>query len=224
MFKCALFDMCFTLINPAYTDEPEYDVLNFEMTEWEKYSQDPYLYKERALGIAKTEKEIIDRVVGKLPCAVTDMQKLEIERRWNKRFEDAMMNVDADIIDTLEKLSSKGIILGVVSNADKFDCKFWSASPLKKYFHLAVFSCDIGIMKPDKKIYEYALSLSGTKPDETIFIGDDGGSGELSGAKKAGLTTVFTEYISPKPPELRKQILQYADYHVTKFSDLLSVI
>ena len=79
-------------------------------------------------------------------------------------------------------------------------------------------------MKPDKNIYDYAMEAIGASPNETIFIGDDGGSGELRGAKNAGLTTVFSEYVSPKPTDLRNSILKYADYHVKRFDDLLSII
>ena len=90
-------------------------------------------------------------------------------------------------------LHQKDIKLCLISNADIIDRAYWTMSPLACIFDEAIFSCDIGILKPDKKIYDYAMRCLNVKSNESIFIGD-GGSDELNGAKRAEMKTVFTEY------------------------------
>ena len=39
-------------------------------------------------------------------------------------------------------------------------------------YNYIFLSCDIGIQKPDKQIYDYALSTTGLKPNQILFIDD----------------------------------------------------
>lgn len=59
--------------------------------------------------------------------------------------------------------------------------------------------------------------------EESLFVGD-GGSDELHGAKKAGMKTVFTEYLVQKSENEREQILADTDYHINKFEKILDII
>lgn len=70
----------------------------------------------------------------------------------------------------------------------------WEQSPLFKYFNDAIFSCNVGLLKPDKQIYELALQRLNVSPEECLFVGD-GGSNELCGAKSAGLISFFYDRI-----------------------------
>lgn len=44
--------------------------------------------------------------------------------------------------------------------------------PVLERFDGLVFSCDVGLMKPEKAIYEKALALAGTAPWKTAFFDD----------------------------------------------------
>jgi putative hydrolase of the HAD superfamily len=39
-------------------------------------------------------------------------------------------------------------------------------------FHVSVFSCEVGLAKPDPMIYRYLLRLCGVEPQEAIFVDD----------------------------------------------------
>jgi len=52
-----------------------------------------------------------------------------------------------------------------------------------------VFSCDVGVSKPDPRIYEIACERLGVEPDECLFVGD-GANDELPGAERVGMTAV----------------------------------
>ncbi|MFW5747970.1 MAG: HAD family hydrolase, partial [bacterium] len=66
----------------------------------------------------------------------------------------------------------------------------WPGSPLEDLFDTVVFSCEAGYAKPEPEIYRIALERLGAEADEAVFIGD-GSSGELEGARRAGLDTVM---------------------------------
>ncbi|WP_312699020.1 HAD family hydrolase [Sedimentibacter sp.] len=220
MIKAIFFDLFFTLVYPSYSTMNEYDVMGISAMEWEKYAEDSKLYRERALGNIKTEKEIINKIVDIMPYNLNDNQKREILNRRQERMKRALLNIDNEILNTIKQLHDKGIKLGLISNSDIIDSKHWKESPLSEFFDVAVFSCDAGIMKPDTKIYETAMYMLGVNPKESIFVGD-GGSDELYGAKIAGMRTVFTEYLERKPSDKIENIKLYADFHIDKFYELL---
>ncbi len=223
MVKAIFFDLFFTLIYPKYSDKNEYDVLGISAMEWEKYAEDNHLYRERALGNVQTEREIIDKIVDIMPYQLNESEKQEILERREERMKRALLSVDDTILDTLRQIHEKGIKIGLISNADLIDSKHWGESTLSKIFDITIFSCNVGMLKPDIEIYNLAINKLGIMPEDSIFVGD-GGSNELWGAKNAGMKTVFTEFLERKS-EIQKEIIEkHADYHIYKFDKLLNYI
>lgn len=224
ILKAAFFDLFFTLIIPKYDNyQNEYDVLDITPSEWELYAENDAIYHERALGKISDKIEIIQKIASIMPFHVTEQQQREILIRRQNRMKSALMSVDKCILDTLRLLHNKGIKLCLISNADKIDCEFWNMSPLADIFDDAIFSCDAGFVKPDKKIYDYAAERLKVAPNESIFIGD-GGSDELIGAKQAGMLTVFTEYLDKKDEAKSQELRTDADYYIDNFGDLVDII
>ncbi len=220
MIKAVFFDLFFTLIYPQYfTGKNEFDVVGISAEEWEHYAENNDLYKERALGEIKDEREIIDKIIYSMPYKVSEKQMIEILNLRQARMQKALFEVDEKILHTIREIHEKDIKTCLISNADFIDCKYWSQSPLASFFDEAFFSCDVGMMKPDLKIYEYALSKLNVKADESLFVGD-GGSDELAGARRAGMKTVFTEYLDKKEDKMREILLQEADYYIKQFDEL----
>lgn len=215
--------MFFTLITPQYNSKNEYDVLGITKDEWEFYAENDVLYHDRALGKITNQAEIIKRIVATIPFHVTEQQESEIRILRENRMKRALISVDRHIIETLTLIHNKGIKLCLISNADKIDCEYWSISPLVSIFDKAIFSCEVGMLKPNKEIYEYAMKQLGVEPNESIFVGD-GGSDELGGAKRAGMQTVFTEYLDKKDVVESKRLQLDSDYHIDKFDELINVI
>lgn len=223
MSKVFFCDLFFTLIVPHNQRPMECDVLNLSPSEWEHYSEEVTLYRKRALGEVNTEQKIIEGIVETLPFSVTKEQEELLLYRREKRMRRALGNVDQEILKTLKAIRALGIKTCLISNADAIDCKYWKDSPLYELFDLSIFSCNVKMLKPDIRIYQYAMEQMGTTPERSVFAGD-GGSDELLGAKSAGMKTVFSEYLDVKPEAERKKILDYADYHINKFSDLINCL
>jgi putative hydrolase of the HAD superfamily len=65
----------------------------------------------------------------------------------------------------------------------------WDDTPLGGKFDATVFSCDVGVSKPDARIYQIACERLGVEPPECLFVGD-GANDELPGAERVGMTAI----------------------------------
>ena len=223
MKKAVFFDLFFTLANLEYQSENEFTLLNISRQEWEASAENADVYRLRATGKLKTEKEMLESMVAGLPFSVTENQLEKLVEIRNDRYRKSLTKIHPDIISALKELKDSGIKLCLVSNADIIDKKYWGISPLKDYFDAVIFSCDVGIVKPDKAIYQLAMERMRTTADNCYFVGD-GGSNELSGAKNCGITTVLTEFLTVKDSATRENILKSADFVVQDFKQLIDIV
>jgi epoxide hydrolase-like predicted phosphatase len=69
-------------------------------------------------------------------------------------------------------------------------------------FDVLVFSCEEGMMKPERKIYEITVERIGCQPGQAVFIDDR--PENVNGAKQAGLNTILFENIEQVKDELAR--------------------
>lgn len=89
-----------------------------------------------------------------------------------KTYLDTRLTLDPGFIECAKVLKQK-YRLALLSN----DVSEWSAYLRKRhhiddYIDYAFISGDLGLRKPDPKIYDYALHAMGAKPYECVFIDD----------------------------------------------------
>ena len=83
--------------------------------------------------------------------------------------------------------SSKGYKLGLLSNSTQSFRDSFLNSELSKYFDEIVFSCDIGISKPDRAAYELIARKLDLKMEECLFVGDSK-KNDYEAPKKFGMS------------------------------------
>ena len=66
-------------------------------------------------------------------------------------------------------------------------------SGIFSFFDKIIVSEDVGVLKPNKKIFQFALDKCGAKVEECLMIGDDLIS-DIYGARKFGMDQVFFNY------------------------------
>ena len=95
------------------------------------------------------------------------------------------------VIDTLIELKKQGYILICLTNGAYFtqNSKL-EKTKIKPYFDHVIISGEVGISKPDPRIYEYVCQLANIKPEETLFIGDTY-STDIVGAYRANIKPVW---------------------------------
>lgn len=221
--EVVFFDLFFTLITPNYNNgRNENDVLGISKEQWEEYVEDNELYLERAIGKEKDPQKIIENIINKSKISVMDDQKKEILELRKNRFQKSLVYVDSKVLQVLSDIKKSGKRLCLISNADVIDVMYWKRSPLSILFDDAIFSYEVGYVKPQSEIYQIGLNKMDTIPEKSVFIGD-GGSDELRGAKKLGMKTILSEYFLEKERK-DESIINFADYSIKDFGDILEII
>lgn len=214
--RAILFDLYFTLIFPDVYDE-EYAPIGLTSQQWMDWCETSRMIHLLSRGAEKTPLEVAARMAQEIPFPVEPAALLTAHR---KRISRLLREAKPELLDVLRELKRRGYKLGLVSNADQIDLACWRESELARLFDGGVISCEIGTVKPDPGIYEYAMAQLGATAEECLFVGD-GGSQELLGAKALGMETVFTECLLVKDEDHRQTILQSADHRIERFDQLL---
>lgn len=92
--------------------------------------------------------------------------------------------------ETLTALKEMGFSTGLISDCTHEIPTVWPETIFAPLIDEAIFSCDVGLRKPDPRIYRLATDRLGVDPEDCMFIGD-GGSQELSGALEVGMHPVL---------------------------------
>jgi putative hydrolase of the HAD superfamily len=119
-------------------------------------------------------------------------------------------------LQVLDTLRARGWRLGLVSNATSETAQAWRGSALEHRFDVAVFSCDLGVAKPDRIIYLAAAQGLGVPPEQCVYVGD-GADGELAGAAALGMTVWRTTEHNDTDPSWTGPV-------VASLSELLPVL
>jgi putative hydrolase of the HAD superfamily len=92
----------------------------------------------------------------------------------------------------LAALRGRGLTLVIVSNANGTLCAHIERLDLGSSFDCVIDSCDVGVEKPDPRIFEIALARVGAERDTTIHVGDLYHV-DVLGARAAGLRAVLLD-------------------------------
>ncbi|MBN2465122.1 HAD family hydrolase [candidate division WOR-3 bacterium] len=105
-----------------------------------------------------------------------------------------------DVKPCLDPLTSN-YKLGVVTNGPcDLQCAKMDASGLKSYFGAVVISRQVGILKPDPRIFALALDELGVSPQDSAFVGDTPKS-DIVGAHAAGMKAIWLNRDNSPQPE-----------------------
>ena len=102
----------------------------------------------------------------------------------------------AETMSIIKKLRENGVKNAIVTNIPvsraasqrrKIECL-----GIAHLFDAVVISAEIGIHKPDRRIFDYAASLLGVPNESCVFVGDDPDS-DIAGAVGADMTAVWLD-------------------------------
>lgn len=101
-------------------------------------------------------------------------------------------HVPDNVVPALETLAGLGLKLIVVSNANGTLCAHMARLGLGRYVECILDSCDLGVEKPDPRIFTIALDRSGSEPSTTIHVGDLYQI-DVVGARAAGIRGILLD-------------------------------
>ncbi|MFC2143723.1 HAD family hydrolase [Candidatus Aenigmatarchaeota archaeon] len=122
---------------------------------------------------------------------------------WTEKYEE-MTPVNQDVINLIKKLKVNKYKLCVLSNTIQSHVDTNRKRGIYEMFDIEIFSCapEIGILKPDIKIFEICLKKIESPAKECVFVDDL--EENLIPAKKLGIKTILFKDIDQLKEDLIK--------------------
>ncbi len=102
------------------------------------------------------------------------------------------LNIDQDLMDLVRRLKAHCRV-AVLSNVIKEHAVILQREKVYEHFNPVILSCNVGLRKPDPKMFEKAAELAKTSPARCLLVDDC--TDNLEASKKAGWRTFhYTEF------------------------------
>jgi beta-phosphoglucomutase len=147
--------------------------------------------RDAAQGLGATETELNDWWRGNFartwpdrPDLAEEMSRWLVAGRFDQLYD--------DVLPVLDALQAVGMPMGVLSN---FGTHLWNTLRrfnLLPYFDFVVVSAEVGLAKPDPRIFELVVEKAGQPAGRLLYVGDHFGD-DIEGARGAGLDAVLID-------------------------------
>jgi FMN phosphatase YigB (HAD superfamily) len=128
----------------------------------------------------------------------------EVHRHLDSEFADAALWIEPvpGSREGLQALADSGVRLGIISNADGLmgsrlaQLELCQVGPgIGVEIEFVVDSGNVGVMKPDPRIFHAAVDLLGLEPDQVWYVGDLPAI-DIVGARRAGIRPYLMDPLS----------------------------
>lgn len=116
-------------------------------------------------------------------------------RRLNDRYLWLLGECDAPVEGARDLLAvlSKNHLIGVLTNGfSEAQYRKLRSCGLDRFIQRMVISDEIGIQKPDPRLFRYAEQATGATPDSTLMVGDNPDN-DIQGALDAGWSAIYLD-------------------------------
>ncbi|MEN7547293.1 HAD family hydrolase [Rapidithrix thailandica] len=124
-------------------------------------------------------KKSLDEVCNELP---SEFEELFFETKAALSEELQSVRLFEETLEVLEKLKSSYRLFLISNLASPYIEPYYTLK-LDQYFEKAIFSCQVGFVKPEKQIFEHVQNVSGKKGKQILMVGDSEWS-DMDGARK----------------------------------------
>ncbi|MEN3047355.1 MAG: HAD family hydrolase [Candidatus Caldarchaeales archaeon] len=193
--RAVLFDLFGTLV-PRYPVEGHRESLR-RMGEvlgvdWTRFAEAwVSRLEERIRGSCREVGECIRRVLEEIGAEAED-RRLSEAARIRLEFVRSCVVPFGDVEPSIRELRSMGLRIGILSNSSPEVPGIWRSLEVSRLVDVHVFSCEVGIAKPDPRAFRIASSMLGVNPEEVVFV-SDGPLAELEEARRVGMRSVMID-------------------------------
>ena len=121
-------------------------------------------------------------------------------------------------VELLDYLTERGYPLYILSNGfAEVQSRKLESGGISHYFKRLILSDEIGITKPDRRLFDYALQIVGAAASETLIVGDNYDA-DILGAMNAGWKTIYFNRDNLVIPGARP------DYIATSLSEIKQIL
>jgi putative hydrolase of the HAD superfamily len=223
MIKGVIFDIDNTLTDFMRTKRAAVDAA-VEMMIDAGLKADKETMKQKIMDLYFAEgvedQKIFNKILKK-ELGYVDIRILAAGITGYRRAKNGMFALYPRVSSVLFELRAMGIKMTVLSDAPKLEVWLRIVGlGLHHHFKDIITSEDFGARKPDPKPFKAALKVLGTKPAQTLMVGD-WPERDVAGAKKLGIKTAWAKYgdtFGTKPGE------SGADWELDYISQLPKII
>jgi putative hydrolase of the HAD superfamily len=129
-------------------------------------------------------------------------------------------------LQVLGQLRERKIKIGLVSNCSVDVPEVWPETLFGPLLDAVIFSCQVGLSKPDPRIYQLAAKELGVKPGDCLYVGD-GSSQELSGASAVGMHPVLirnTDYDTTGEQQTDSEVETWKGPQINSLRQVLDLV
>lgn len=113
-------------------------------------------------------------------------------------------------------LASKHFDVGIITNGFKeTQHKKFEKLAIHKYTNRMVIAEELGVLKPDPKVFDHATELAGVPREEILYVGDSYSSDIVGGVNAGWKTAWYTGNVSEEEIELTPD-LEFNDFSVLR--------
>jgi beta-phosphoglucomutase len=169
--------------------------------------------RDKAQGLGVDEAELKNWWHGNMvktwpdrPDLAQEMLRWQLEGRFDRLF--------ADVLPALEALHAWGMPMGVLSNFGTHLGNLLQRFDLLRFFDFVIVSSQVGLAKPDPRIFDLVVDQSNRPRHRLLYVGDHLGD-DIEGARGAGLDGVLIDRRDWQPEALCPRIgslLELVDY------------
>jgi putative hydrolase of the HAD superfamily len=140
---------------------------------------------------------------------------------WRRESTRALLSPRPGAVETLEALDARGHRLGLITVCSEDVPDVWSETVFADVFDATVFSCSVGLRKPDPRIYRIACEELSVEPEDAVFVGD-GANDELAGAERVGMRAILIHRAGEGP--LWDEVRDWRGPRITAIPQVLSLL
>jgi putative hydrolase of the HAD superfamily len=157
----------------------------------------PYWANRKAFDGGKlTPREYWGGVLGR-PVGAAEVELLESldSAQWS--------HLNAQTLSVLQALRDEQASVALLSNMpDQMSQRHLTGSSWTRFFSKLYFSGPLGLVKPDRQIFDHVVADLGVRPGDVVFIDDN--AANIATAQKLGFITVLHTSATDLREELSK--------------------
>lgn len=209
MKRAFIFDLFGTLVN--IYDKNNYfsmiekmaNILEIDFEEFSRYWNEE-TYDDRMIGKFKNNSENLYMISKQFNLNFSS-EKIEKAVMFRREFtKKSLLSVREGLTDILQNMKNNGYKLALISDCSPDVPDVWKELEYAKYFDVVLFSCEVKLKKPDERIYNLALERLELEAKDCYYIGD-GGSFELTGAKRVGMHPILIKSLEDEKKDVYKK-------------------
>jgi|SRR3989344_3310880 len=163
--KAIIFDMGGVVLNAQI--ENAYEILATKL----KITKDQFdEVKNKYIKDAQKGKITDEKMVKDISVEL-NISYEKILSYWKEAYSEVMI-INSEVLSLVKKLKKDGFIVALISNTIGIHSNINKEREVYKEFNPVILSNEVGLIKPEKEIYELMLKKLNLSPKECIFIDD----------------------------------------------------